>query len=710
MNENDVSRELLLEFLDESLDNLNSTDGLFVQLEFNPDDMDIVNAIFRTVHSLKGNATFFGLMKTKKLSHSLENLLDSIRNGHKKADKDVIDTLLPGIDHLREMLNGVHENNNEMVDANKYNMILNRVKQVLSTHSNQPCTKEKTQINSYINELDKIMPEEGQETFSALKILLSNCLHNSQNNNDPLNTEIDSQNKLTGPALEMYSLLKNDSTKLENNELADSIRELFDTLHLQYKNSAGESIVEEIRDIFNTFTGADTGLDCMATELMLDQLNKLVTISKNEIETVLTTSQSNSENQFPENQKDKSKTKNEKTMRIPEHTLDEFMSCVGDLLGIEEMFRHLTMQLNNSHDVKKLISNMKEAVGQFEDVSKELRSKIIEIRQVEARKLLQKAPRIVRDIAKESGKEIELFLKGEDIGIDKSYMDLLDAPFTHIVRNAADHGIETVEKRKASGKPIHGTITIEIIEKEEVLQLVITDDGAGLDYDSLKNKALSLGLIGEDGNLTKRDITNLLFHSGVSTAKKVTDVSGRGVGMDVVKRAVEDVGGHIDVNSTTGQGSTFTLSLPRNASTQIIDGYIVRSDSGETYVLPLASVVEAFSVLSHEISDVVGKGKVVSRRGQIYPLISLDDIIGNSGNKHSDDINDNIMVVLLNLKGRQIALAIKEVIGIQKVVNKPVEGKLIDDSLFEGAAVSGTGGISLIINEEMLFREYDTAL
>ncbi len=232
------------------------------------------------------------------------------------------------------------------------------------------------------------------------------------------------------------------------------------------------------------------------------------------------------------------------------------------------------------------------------------------------------------------------------------------------------------------------------------------DDGAGLNYEGLRKKAISVGLISESAPLSKSDIVDLLFQSGVSTATTVTDISGRGVGMDVVKRAVVDVGGKIEVDSTPGAGTTFTVTVPRNASTQIFDGYMVRCFSGESYVLPLGQVVEAFGILPAEVSGIVGKEKIVNRKGNVFPLHELDSLFGSAAIFPNPDQPVNKMGVVIEIRGKKTVLAVKEIIGIQKVVCKQVEGSMLDNEFFDGASISGTGHVSMIINVEKLLGKY----
>jgi len=554
MTSSDVNQDLLRGFIDESSDGLTSVDGLLVKLENNPQDLNLVNSVFRPIHSLKGNAAYFGMMKIKTMAHTLENLLDMVRKGQRTVNRHLIDTLLPGIDSLRSMLAHVRNGEPEVSDPEAYQAIISNVE----------------------------------------------------------------------------SLLQNAPTE----------------------------------DI------------AVSQAIMEDQ-------PKGTPET---------------------NVHHDKTMRIPEQSLDDFLRCVGELLGVEEMLRHLTRQLNSGIDLSIISANFRDAVTQFEGISKELRTKIMEVRKVEAKVLLQKAPRLVRDVATQAGKKIQVTCHGEEVHIDKSYIDLLDAPLTHMVRNAADHGIESPAQRINNGKAEVGQILVAMSENSDNLQLIVQDDGAGLNYEGLQKKAVTLGIISPNTQLSKKDVVDLLFMSGVSTASQVTDVSGRGVGMDVVKRAIIDAGGQIDVESSPNAGTKFTVTLPRNASTQIFDGYIVRSFANDLFVLPISFVVEAFRMTSETISQVPGKGSMISRRDRVFPMYLLDKILGSSDVLTHIDMAES-MGILLNIKGHDVVLAVQDIVGIQKVVNKQVEGHAFNHELFEGAAISGTGQVMMIVNMENLLRQ-----
>jgi two-component system chemotaxis sensor kinase CheA len=330
----------------------------------------------------------------------------------------------------------------------------------------------------------------------------------------------------------------------------------------------------------------------------------------------------------------------------------------------------------------------------------------MDIRKVKAANLLQKNQRIVRDIANNSQKEINVIISGDDLKIDKSYIELLDNPLVHMVRNAADHGIETTEDRKKKGKAEAGEITISLFEDDTNVVLEVIDDGRGLDLEKLREKAIEKGVIKKNQTLEENDIINILFQSGISTAQEVTDVSGRGVGMDVVKTAIEAANGKILVETEKDKGSKFSIVLPKNVSTQINDVYLVKSFSEEVYALPLKYIEEAFTVNKEEIFSVKGQGNVVNRRENLLSVFILDEILGMKNKKLMNFFNSqtNIPFVYLNLPKHPLAVCIQDVIGVQTIVIKKIDNLNINTNIFDGAATLGDGKIALKINTDWLIN------
>ncbi len=600
MEEYDIDQEVLAGFIDETMENLQAAEQMFIHLEENPDDIEIVNAIFRPIHSLKGTSGFFGLIKTKELAHSMENLLDAVRKGQKKATKEVINTLLPGIDQLNLIFQNVRSGGDEIRDQDeleKYEKIHKRVEEIL------------------------------------------------------------------------FHTDSSETLKLATAQLKES---LFPPLEEEQISEEKEEVTAEERPALDR-RGGDRrrGVDRRRGDRRADK----------NLET-------------------------DKTMRVSEKSIDSFLEYVGELVVVEEMFNYLQKKFASLSLDQNISKNFKRVIETFSTLSDSLRNSILEIRSVPAQTLLQKAPRIIRTVADEAGKLVDLTIEGDNIRIDKSYVELLDAPLTHIVRNAVDHGIETPSERIAAGKPEKGSVKITVQENRENIELIVSEDGRGLNLPAIAAKASEMGLIARGQKLDENKILDMIFMSGVSTAKEVTEVSGRGVGMDVVKRNIDSAGGFINVETKKGCGTTFKITLPKSVSTQIVDGFLVKSGN-ETYVLPMEIIGESFVPEKKDISTVSGgKGEMVLRRGVLMSVVHLSKVLGNTidlnGAAVISEQTANKVMITIEMGEKNYALCVDDILGVQKVVVKHVEALPVESDCFEGAAMMGDGSVAMIISLEGL--------
>jgi len=393
-----------------------------------------------------------------------------------------------------------------------------------------------------------------------------------------------------------------------------------------------------------------------------------------------------------------------KSMRVAETAIDTFLHYVGELVVVGDMFRHLQTRVVATPGMGTLAREFRRANETFAGLSNQLQRSIMGIRRVPVKPLAQKVPRLVRDVAQAIGKEIDSVIEGETVQVDKSLLDLLDAPLTHMVRNSVDHGIETPEKREAAGKPRRGTVTVSFAEAGSHVILSVSDDGAGLNLEAIRKKGESIGLIAPGAPLQEADIVNLIFASGLSTAQKVTDISGRGVGMDVVKRAIEEAGGSINVSTTTGKGSSFRIKMPKGVTTQIVGGYLVRA-GGSTYVLPLERVRETFRARPDDRQSLAGRGRCLMRRGQVVPLQELGEVLACRAETWPAR---GLPVVVVEANRRQLALAVEAVIGVQKVVIRRLAGLPPGAPMLSGAALLGDGHLALVLDLDQLHAAIET--
>ncbi|SLM32083.1 putative Histidine kinase [Desulfamplus magnetovallimortis] len=695
MENYDIDPQILAGFIDETTENLQAVEEMLETLEKNPDDMEIVNTIFRPIHSLKGTSPFFGLVRTKELSHSMENLLDAVRKGQKKVSKKLINTLMPGLDQLLLIFERIRSGKEEVDDINHHNSIRESIETLLTS----PEESEKA--------LTEALPP--TEEPEIIDVLIKNL--NAVREIVPLQDLY-----IIDQTMELLFRLSAEN-ELENEIIKENAKK---EIEIAKEKSNIEAIAKE-SDI-GTINKEDD-----RTRIGTTSKKPLKEITKEEEERRQSDRRSGDRRAGDRRKGDRRQLSDstasvpvaemDKTMRVSEKSIDSFLEYVGELVVVEEMFNHLQKKIATLAFEQNLSQNFKRVIETFSNLSESLRTSIMEIRSVPAKFLLQKAPRLARSTAEASGKMVNITLEGENIKIDKSYLELLDAPLTHMVRNAVDHGIELPEERTDAGKTQTGTLRIAVEENKDNINLIVSEDGKGLDYEAIGRKALELGLIKKGEKPSHSQIVDLLFQSGVSTAKEITDISGRGVGMDVVKKNIDTAGGTISVESHAGIGTTFTITLPKSVSTQIVDGFLVKCGK-ETYVLPMEIIGESFVPAPKDITSVKGKkGEVVMRRGTLMEVIKLwkvlnghnpeREIITSGKDSTKDDLSVdsreiNCVMITVNTGNKPYALCVDQILGVQKVVVKHVEALPVEKNIFEGAAMMGDGSVAMIISTEGL--------
>ncbi len=596
-----IDPEVLVGFLEESREALASLDSLFIELEKHPDDANIINSIFRPVHSIKGNAPFFGLLRLKTLAHEFESLLAVLRGKQIQPSRELFSLLLAGIDEIKAVLSRVGSGQPEVADEAHFNTLIDRAKAAAS---------------------GKLA---ASAAGSSLKLR-------------EIREILDSMNTWNLPDSQIVEIQK--------------LRALLD------ESTSSASPAAKLPETPPTSPG---------TSVAPKESPQKVTPQKDE---------------------------SSKSMRVPVERIDTFLRFVGELIIAQDMIRHFTSRMEHSHLGSPLIRELATINGVMSSLGTGLEKAIMSIRKVPVRSLLQKAPRLIRDVAAAKGKEIEVRIVGEDTEIDKSLVELLDAPITHMARNAADHGIETPAIREAAGKNRKGTVSISCEETPKDILITISDDGAGLNYEGLTKKARSLGMISSGESLSEAQIVNLIFMAGVSTAQEVSDISGRGVGMDVVKRNIEAAGGLISVTSVPGKGCTFALKLPKSVTTQIIQGFVVVV-GGTNFVLPVEKVHESWFLKSDEVTHVAQNGPCISRHDSILPIVDLGEFLG-AGPQKEDQLEH--LVVTIDVNEKQLALYVDDVIGPRQLVLKPLEDIANQSKLFLGGALLGNGEVALVLD------------
>ncbi|MGD2095728.1 MAG: ATP-binding protein, partial [Phycisphaerales bacterium] len=476
-----------------------------------------------------------------------------------------------------------------------------------------------------------------------------------------------------------------------------------------------EVIKNALDEYHRTSGNSDTG-NSLQVELLQEKIEALTSFNDWKASSESVPSEPVEAKAAPAAQKAQPAEEARKTMRVTEDSIDKFLNYVGELIAVGEMYSHLQKIISESDLDTTIGTDFRRVNDIFSDLSDNLQKSIMEVRRVTVRTILQKIPRMVRDTATPCGKQVKVELIGEDIEVDKRLIETLDAPLTHMVRNAVDHGIEAPDVRQASGKPPAGTIKVAVIETADDVSLSIKDDGKGLNIEAIKAKAVSLGLLDDGQELSQEQIIDMIFTSGVSTAEKVTDVSGRGVGMDVVKRNITEANGKITIDTETGKGTEFKITLPKTVSTQIITGFLVKLDNNR-YVIPMDKVLEVFRPELKHVSSVTGRGECVLRHDKLLPVVKLADIFNNYATSTSlvdsqmQSCSENgeiegIMVAATAGK-KSMALYVDDVIAVQKVVLKELDAPELDSQIYSAAAVMGDGTVAMVLDIDHLFNDID---
>jgi two-component system chemotaxis sensor kinase CheA len=375
------------------------------------------------------------------------------------------------------------------------------------------------------------------------------------------------------------------------------------------------------------------------------------------------------------------------TIRVPTEKVDRLIDLVGELVITQSMVAQLV-----THFRPEQMGQLADAVAQMDRHARDLQERVMAVRMLPIRKLFSRFPRLVRDLARLRGKDVTLEIRGEDTELDKGVIEQITDPLTHLIRNAVDHGIEASAARRDAGKPEAGRLTLSAYQQGGDIFIEVADDGRGLDPQQILAKACEQGLVSPDEPLSHEEIVALIFRPGFSTADRVTEVSGRGVGMDVVKRNLEAVGGSVTIRTELGRGTTFRAKLPLTLA--IVEGQSVQVGT-ETYILPLVSIVESIQARRESVHQVFGSGDAVTVRGQVLPVLRLHRLFGVT--PRSEDLTDGI-VVIVEHEGRHGALLVDELLGQQQVVIKSLEANFHRLPGVAGATILGDGRVALILD------------
>lgn len=669
-------------YLEESFEGLDVMEAGLLELPPGEPDNEKINEIFRAAHSIKGGSGTFGFTEIIDFTHVLETLLDEMRDGRRQVTQEANDVMLQAVDVLRDMMTRLQ--NHETIDEERAAEVQAELERILGTNADGSSAEPAQVVAS-----EPVATQEaGQATWKIELIPETELL---QTGNEPIRIfrELETLGSLNA--------IVDDSSLPDIDELDPENLYLKWTLEL-----SGDNIQEDdIREVFEWIDGdgAEIKYHKPMASVAASESASVVVESAVQQEAVPAAPAPKAEAAPAAAPAVKKATaakavapKQDSSIRVDLSKIDQMVNLVGELVITQSMLSQFGEQAEQGGDNTEWIDKLKEGLTHLERHTRDLQESVMNIRMLPVSFAFNRMPRIVHDVSQKLGKSIELVMEGEGTELDKTMLEALTDPLVHIVRNSIDHGIEAPDVREAAGKPGTGTVKMAAFHQGGNILIQITDDGAGINADKVYQKAVEKGVIEEGQHLSEQEIVDLIFHPGFSTADVVSDISGRGVGMDVVRRNIRGLGGSVEVKTELGKGSVFTIRLPLTLA--ILDGQLAKVGS-ETYVFPLVSIVESIQVDKSLVKGIAGQTELYKLRDNYIPVIRLHEKLGVEDAR--TDLESGLLVVVED-NGERAGIFVDDLLGQQQVVIKSLESNYMKVNSIAGATILGDGTVSLILD------------
>lgn len=631
--------ELAEVFFEEADSILQHLDEGILALEKKPNDQEIINDVFRSAHTLKGSSATMGFDDIADLTHNMETLLEEVRSGSRAITGEIIDALLLSEDTLRMLIQAAKEGGNAQVSTEEANSLIERV-------------------------LSRNVTESEHDRPSAKNVTLDN---------GSMSIRLRISDECVMPSVRAFMVINALEGKVDNLSIQPD-QSKFDDLQPGAILSLCMNPVVDIDDIVSA----------------LNSINEIQILSDNESET-------DHAPRMPEMPKadNKSQAYTLQTVRVGVDRLDTLMNLVGELSINRTRIVQVENELSARYRDDPLISGVGEASIQLGRTINELQEEIMKIRMVPVEQVFNRFHRMVRDLARKAGKQVEFIIQGGDTELDRSILEDIVDPVTHLLRNAVDHGVETPEERIANSKPATATVILAAKHEENCIIIDVEDDGRGIIAEDVKNAAIAKGAISKETaeSLDDNASLQLMFMSGVSTAKEVTEISGRGVGMDVVKNNIERLSGSIEVRTSPGAGTLIRIRLPLTLA--IVEALVTKVDS-RAFAVPLTGVVETCRCSASDISIVAGR-PALQFRDTVLPIVHLGDIFPARHSNNRPNCEE-ITIVVVRTGGLRIGISVDSIVGEQEVVIKSLGSYIGQVQGVSGATLLGDGRIALIVD------------
>ena len=648
--------QFLGSFFDEADEHVENMEAALLELESSPDDTELLNTVFRAAHSIKGASSTFGVKAVGEFTHILESLLDRMREGEIMVTSESTEVLLKSVDVLSGLLTSAKDGSAPPDDVDE---VAEQLQQINGGQSNAS--------SSLVGGQDEPKKTPQPECYQVAFKPSENLFHLGL---DPLLLLRDLRDCGTITEIKL-----DDSEIPPLAEMDPEACYLAWTLTMQSSRSA-----EEIQEVF-MFVDDETIVDIRPVESSQSDGNPQATESQLQEKSDTPTESE------PVSTEKSTKPVHRESVRVNGERLDDMINQIGELvIGISMVEQEWSSMHGGMESA---------AITQLSKIVRDLQEQSLSLRMVPVAATFQKMARIVRDLSNRLGKQIHFKVTGEETELDKTVVDQIGDPLIHMIRNAVDHGIECPADRVAAGKPAEGEISVRAYHQGGNIYIELRDDGKGLDLESIRQKAIDRKVIHKDDKLSDQEICDLVFHAGLSTASAVSDVSGRGVGMDVVRRNIDELKGSVSLTSQPGQGTTVTIRLPLTLA--ILDGLLVQLGS-EAYVIPLLSVVESFRPQRSEIKRLANNMEVVQVRGEVVPILRLHSILQmDAMDKAVQDPSEGLLVIVEDHEAK-IALLVDDLLGQQQAVIKNLESNFRKVPGIAGATILGDGRVALIID------------
>lgn len=652
-------------FFEESAEGLDAMESGLLNMQEGAADNEIINTIFRAAHSIKGGSATFGLNNVADFTHHMETLLDEMRSGKRAVTSGAVDVLLDSVDCLRALFAAAK--GGEAADPDCAKALSERMGRMINNSESEAVSRESKQTNSKLSTADS--------RFKSWRISFRPHANLYHTGNDPVRLL-----RELAELVEHVEHVEHDNFKVD-----------CDTSHLPRFASAqpeecmlawiielkGDITENKIREIFEWVDG-NCDLTVESLELPVCSTPSRESLSKiTDPRPAIMDSSSKAHEPRSE----------ATSIRVSIDKVDALINMVGELVITQSMLG----QIGKDFDMSR-VENLMHGLAQLERNTRELQESVMRIRMMPISFAFQRFPRMVHDLSQKLNKKIDLRLSGEQTEIDKTVMERISDPLVHLVRNAVDHGIEIPEIRRAAGKTDTGIVHLNAYHQGGNIVIEIKDDGAGLPRGKIITKARKQGLLSEDETPDDNKVFELIFMAGFSTAEHVSDVSGRGVGMDVVRKNIKALGGSVEVKSESGKGSTFTIRLPLTLA--ILDGQLI-SIGDHVYIVPLVSIVETLQMKKDAINAIAGRAELYRLREEYIPIVRLYDQFGIEPRQM--ELVGGLLVVVEG-EGKRVGLFVDDLLNQQQVVIKSLETNFKRVSGVSGATILGDGTVALILD------------